>query len=125
MSEEDIHCDRCGTTIASDPSLVRIESGPLHDQHPSLNLCPHCADSLTHWLNKRSRTGTTSTGGRRGRRSTERSSSSSRRSSPADVPELKDFEEEDEQFRSMILFSVILGVGIVGTVIAMILLNRR
>src|SRR5262249_32868318 len=42
-----------GLPIGDDPSVVRIESGAMHEAHPTLDLCPACTDSLGRWLERR------------------------------------------------------------------------
>lgn len=43
-------CSRCGKLIEGGPALVVVQSGPRAPAQPVINLCPHCADSMSRWL---------------------------------------------------------------------------
>jgi hypothetical protein len=45
-------CDRCGAVFEQAPSLVRIESGPLRVDRPSVSLCGNCTTSFGVWLTR-------------------------------------------------------------------------
>ena len=46
-------CSRCGKLIEGGPALVVVQSGPHAPAQPVINLCPHCADSMSRWFARR------------------------------------------------------------------------
>ena len=42
--------DRCGQVVLADRTLLRIESGPLRNQHECIDLCKTCQGLLVSWL---------------------------------------------------------------------------
>jgi len=62
MSEPNKRCSRCSDPIDAIVARVAIESGPLHDSHPVLDLCVGCSESLERWMARRGR-GRSSRGG--------------------------------------------------------------
>jgi hypothetical protein len=55
MSEPGKTCSRCSEPIDEIRARVAIESGPLHDSHPVLELCAGCSESLERWMARRGR----------------------------------------------------------------------
>ena len=53
------HCSRCGSTVSSDLSILKIEAGSLVNDlvepyidpsGPFVDLCPTCKDAFRDWL---------------------------------------------------------------------------
>jgi hypothetical protein len=55
MNEPSKRCDRCRDPIDEVAARVAIESGPLHELHPLLDLCAACSESLERWFARRGR----------------------------------------------------------------------
>lgn len=55
MSESGEVCGRCGHPINEVVARLAIESGPLHDSHPTMDLCAGCSESLERWVARRGR----------------------------------------------------------------------
>jgi hypothetical protein len=53
MADVVVTCSRCGKLIEGGPALVVVQSGPRAPAQPVVNLCPHCADSLSQWFARR------------------------------------------------------------------------
>jgi hypothetical protein len=49
MTTTIVHCDRCGSTIAADRHLFRVESGSLRTRSSKFDCCPSCASALLAW----------------------------------------------------------------------------
>lgn len=45
-------CDRCGDVILESRTLLSVEGGPLRIHRPTIDLCGHCAESLSGWLSE-------------------------------------------------------------------------
>jgi hypothetical protein len=55
MSEPVRACSRCGRAFEESTSSISVTRGPLHDEHPELELCPWCSESLVRWFDRRKR----------------------------------------------------------------------
>ena len=53
MAETVVTCSRCGKLIQGEPPLVVAQSGPRAPAQPVINLCTHCADSMSRWFARR------------------------------------------------------------------------
>lgn len=53
MSEPTKRCSRCSEPIDRVVARIAIESGPLHDSHPVMDLCVDCSESLERWIARR------------------------------------------------------------------------
>lgn len=113
MTEPTKTCGRCGEPIEQVRARVLIESGPLHETHPVLELCDYCSESLERWMARRGR-------GRRGS-SGSHSHSHSHRHGGYDDPALFSAAPSQEVLslpgeagRQILLLAVILAVFGIG-----------
>jgi hypothetical protein len=65
------HCSRCGATVSSGLSILKVEAGDLVNEltepyidasGPFLNLCPGCKDRFKDWLRSGRQNGLPSVG---------------------------------------------------------------
>lgn len=52
MTTTVVHCDRCGERIEAGRTLATLETGPLRDRWPTLDLCGTCAEALGEWIRR-------------------------------------------------------------------------
>jgi hypothetical protein len=43
-------CDRCRKPIEINRTLIHVQSGPISQQHPAIDLCVMCVGDLLAWL---------------------------------------------------------------------------
>ncbi|MHC5543118.1 hypothetical protein ACYOEI_33260 [Singulisphaera rosea] len=113
MNESKDICDRCGESVTDEPSLILIESGPLHADRPRLSICAQCGESYQRWVDRRKE------GSSRKSRKSKSSHSSSRSQKSSDTGYLNanDVKALQDRVRALIALSVALGVVLIIVII--------
>lgn len=115
MNESKDQCDRCGEPVTDEPSLILIESGPLHAERPRLNICGKCGESFQRWVDRRKE------GSSRKSRKSKSSRSSSKGSGETSTRDPNEQKKLQDKVRGLIALSVGLAVALVIVLVVWVL----